>query len=207
MGLSRENRSQSSDRRGTAHERGQAFHLRLPDLFAAERPRTVRSAPPRSEEKPSRSTVAVEPVAQARQKLSHKRYRDGKQQVAGIIEDARARRRKLFGRLWIASVTLTALSIVALAIELIQGLHPGTATGDAIPVAADGGPIVRKSSSRSPRRVVPAVARKWSNESPGGGAADGSVQSALYTMEGDKKPNGVWLDGTINESDSETPNH
>ncbi len=67
--------------------------------------------------------IARDPIARAQSRLSEKRYQDGHQQVTGLIERMREKRRRLFDRLWIASIALTALSVVALAVELIQGMQ------------------------------------------------------------------------------------
>ena len=163
---------------------------------------------PHRERRPPRQAVAGNPTAKApaqsaRARLSEKRYQDGHQQVTGMIERMRERRRKLLGRLWVASIALTAFSIVALAIELIQGIHSPIATRAAISkgAKADASPnLARKTSTSAARPVSPVAAREWSNESPD----DQPVKSALYTTEDGPHSKGAWLDGLITDPDSDS---
>ena len=184
------------------------FHLRLPDVFADQKP---RAAP--VPERPPRPVVANDPTAKAHaqltssqltsSQLSEKRYQDGHQQVTGMIDRLRTRRRKLLGRLWVASIALTALSIMALAVELIPGMQSPIATRTAIPKvdkADTPRQLARKTSVPSARPVSPAVAREWSNERPD----DQPVKSALYTTEDGPQRKGAWLDGLITDPDSDS---
>ena len=195
----------AQDHRGSpAAAARRPFHLRLPDVFGDQKPQ----ATPGPQRRPPRQAVASAPTARApaqstRTQLSEKRYQDGHQQVTGMIERMRERRRKLLGRLWVASIALTALSIVALAIELIQGVQSPIATRAAIPKgdqADTSRSLARKTSSSPARPVSGAAAREWSNESPD----DQPVKSALYTTEDGPKPMGAWLDGLIIDPDSDS---
>src|SRR5258707_10887128 len=102
----------------------------------------------------------------------------------------REKRRRLFGRLWVASIALTALSIVALAVELIQGMQSPVPTRIATrsskknDTANKNDPfsknaplseyetgqkndvlrhVVRKPAASPERPVSTAAAREWSN--------------------------------------------
>ncbi len=131
-----------------------------------------------------------------------------------MIDRMRDKRRKLFGRLWIASVVLTAMSIIALAVEVIQGLSFTAATAESVPAAGDAGStrtVARKPSARSSRSVVPAEGQIATSDLSDAATDKNPVKSALYTTDGRGKPKGVWLDGTINDStvddtDSDKPN-
>ncbi|HEY2252790.1 MAG TPA: hypothetical protein VGH74_17075, partial [Planctomycetaceae bacterium] len=143
-------------------------------------------------------------VKPADPQLSQKRYQEGQQQVTGIIEGMREKRRKLFDRLWIASIALTALSVLALAVELIQGMQSPVPTRIAHPSAkraAAPRQLVNKASDSPERPVSAAAARTESNERQD----DQPVTSALYTIDEDgPQPPGVWLDGPIANPDSES---
>jgi hypothetical protein len=178
----------------------------LPDLFAEEKSQTT----PDAERRPPQQAVTYDPTARARAQLSERRYQNGHQQVTGMIERMRVRRRKLLDRLWVGSIALTALSIVALAVELIQGMQSPIATRVASRVgsrpvqkADTSRQVGRKTSAPPAQPVSTAAAREWSNELP----EDQPVKSALYTTEEGPKPKGVWLDGLITnpDSDSERP--
>ena len=190
------------------------FHLRLPDVLADQKPQATSSP----EVRPPRKAAAYDPTARVKAQLSEKRYQDGHQQVTGLIERLREKRRRLFDRLWIASIALTALSIVALAVELIQGMQSPVPTriaarGSKRSGAADTNEtgkkndalrhVVRKTYESPERPVSTAAAREWSNEMPD----DQPVKSALYTTDEGPKPKGVWLDGLIANPDpnSERP--
>jgi hypothetical protein len=136
--------------------------------------------------------------------LSQRRYQVGQQQVTSLIEGLRNSRRKMFDRLWIASIALTALSIVALAVELIQGTPSPNAKHAAIRDvnrADRPSSLAKTTAERRLQLVTPAVAREWSSETP----QEQQVQSAHYTTEDEPKHKGAWLDGWIAppESDSE----
>lgn len=205
------------------------FHLRLPDLFADEKPR----ATPGPERQPPRPAVVNDPTARARSqltdrqlpvarsntaqsnntrsngvqsaksRLSQKRFQEGQQHVAGMIERMREKRRKLFDRLWIASIALTALSVLALAVELIQGVQSPVPTRITHPSAkrtAAPRQLVKKASDSPVPPVSAAAARTEANERQD----DQPVTSALYTTEEDRpQPPNVWLDGPIANPDSE----
>src|SRR5258708_39126302 len=65
------------------------FHLRLPDVFADQKSDATRGPEPRS----TPQAVALDPIAKTQ--LSKKRYQDGHQQVTGLIERLREKRRRL----------------------------------------------------------------------------------------------------------------
>jgi hypothetical protein len=190
------------------------FHLRLPDVMADQK----TQAAPDSEVQLPRQPAPYDPIAKAKAQLSEKRYQDGHQQVTGLIDRLREKRRRLFDRLWIASIALTALSVVALAVELIQSMQsPVPARVATAPFKKndtvkqndtakkqDAPRQITNRTSPSPARTVsPVAAREWSNESPD----DQPVKSALYTTEEGPKPKGVWLDGLVPnpDPDSERP--
>jgi hypothetical protein len=187
------------------------FHLRLPDVFADQKPREAAGPELRSPRQPA----PYDPTARVKAQLSEKRYQDGHQQVTGLIERMREKRRRLFDRLWVASIALTALSIVALAVELIQGMqspvptrvakrpalnHNTVKSNDTIRQNDAERQVARKTAPLPARPVSPAAARESSNELPD----DQPVKSALYTTEESAKPKGVWLDGLIANPDSDT---
>lgn len=195
-----EKRAAQTHRGAPAARPGRPFHLRLPDVFADQKPRATPSPEPRS---PRQAVVACDPTAGVKAQVSEKRYQDGHQQVTGMIERMREKRRRLFDRLWVASIALTALSIVALAVELIQGLQSPVPVRVA-PVSArkkdTPRQFARKTATSPARPVSPAAAREWSNELPD----DQPVKSALYTTEDGPEPKGVWLDGLISDPDSDS---
>lgn len=224
-----EKRTAQAHRAATVATPRRPFHLCLPDVFAADKPRATRGPEPR----PKQPAVANDPTVRARSqlsnpqlpispirnsapstvaqsttvpstdsKLSQKRYHDGRQQVTGMLERMRENRRKLFDRLWVASIAVTALSVVVLAVEIIQGIQS--------PVAARvEHPTLKKTGSRSrlaqnpaaspSRPVSAAAARTWENETQN----EQPVTSALYTTEESPQPQGVWLDGPIANTDPE----
>lgn len=196
-------------RRATALRSQPPFQVRLPDLTPPRKPLPAPPAPEVTTSKPQIRPIAHDPVANARARISKKRYDEGHQNVTGLIDRMRDKRRKLFGRLWIASVVLTALSIVALAVEVIQGLSFTAATAESVP-ANDGAesthPVARKPAARSSSSVVHAEAQTSGYAQFDAEKGENQVKSALYTTEGAGKPKGVWLDGTINDNDSNTVN-
>jgi len=179
---------------------GQAWppsvHLCIPDLATEE---NSAGSGRRPEERHATASFR-DPIRAARSKLSEKRFRDGHQQVTTMIEDLRDRRRRQFRRLWIASLTLTAASVVALAIGLFQNMS--RADRDAI----------RRSESRArrnrshldrhtlpPPETIPARGNKSGER--------GSIESALYETPGRYETSGqgddgaAWFEGTIAEGE------
>lgn len=159
----------------------------------------------------SQAQRAIQPVthavATARARIRKQRYDDGHQHVTNMIDRMRDRRRRLFDRLWIASVVLTALSLVALIVEVIQSLNTHQSTAEIAPATSESAParpVARRSSHHPPRSVVPAGAQVLANELPEPVSGEYPVQSALYTTDGQLRPKGVWLDGTINDNDTDT---
>src|ERR1700730_15795628 len=115
------------------------FHLCIPDVSGEE---TLRL--PGALEKSLRLSPAPRnPIDAARAKLIEKRYREGHQHVTEMIEGLRDRRRRLFKRLWTASVVLTALSVVALAVEVIHKTDVFSSLGDT--VQTDGRSVIDSS--------------------------------------------------------------
>ncbi|MBI3861009.1 MAG: hypothetical protein HY290_03855 [Planctomycetia bacterium] len=179
------------------------FHLRLPDVSPERKPRKSARAAAGSE----RKETGPDPVARAKAQISRKRYDDGQQHVTGMIDRMRDRRRKLFGRLWVVSVVITALSIVALAVELIQDWNFKAAESVSAPRdPAPSRPLARKSSTRPRRPVTPAGGKVWTTELSDVPPGENPVKSALYTTEGSGKPKGVWLDGIISDDESDDSN-
>jgi hypothetical protein len=175
------------------------FHLCIPDVSGDER--LSVAAPP---EKPLPAPVALRnPIEAARNKLSEKRYRDGHQHVTDMIEGLRDKRRRLFKRLWTSSVVLTALSVVALAVELIHKAD-FSSLGDTVETngraAIDSSRHARSSATRPAPLTKPAAPQQWSNELP----AEPSVQSAVYETTGRVGQEGAWLEGKIADTETET---
>src|SRR5262249_50686986 len=125
MGMPVEQRPTVSPSRAPTAPSKPRFYLRLPDVLAESKPAATAARP--GEPAPVRN-----PVASARAKLSEKRFLDGHRQVTSMIEGLRDRRRRMFSRLWNASIVLTALSVVALAIELIQRTDVLRSFGDTV---------------------------------------------------------------------------
>src|SRR5262249_7930065 len=146
-----------------------SIHLCIPDLAAEENSAGTGQRP---QERRAPASFR-DPILDARSKLSEKRFRDGHQQVTTMIEDLRHSRRRQFHRLWIASLALTAASVVALAIGLFQNMN--RADRDAI----------RRSESRSRGRRSH-IDRRTQNPSetiPAQGNTSGergAIESALY---------------------------
>ena len=145
------------------------FHLRLPDVFVDRHgDRTLADGTRRANSPPVHDAVAS-----ARAKLSEKRFAEGHQQMAQMIATLRHRRQRFFRGLWSASVLLTALSVVALAVELLQRMDVLNPLGDPVrrrepeerwpgAEAPRGDPFeeARGESRRSPRMVEPAPGRQ-----------------------------------------------
>jgi hypothetical protein len=144
-------------------------------------------------------------IGAARAKLSEKRFLEGHRQVTGMIEDLRNRRRRLFKRLWAASILLTALSVVALAVELAQHTDVWKSFGDSAQTEDHAAPRpFPKAHEATPLKAIPAktgAPREWSNQLPD----EGSVESAIYETSQQYRDNGVWLKGTITDNETESP--
>jgi hypothetical protein len=144
-------------------------------------------------------------IGAARAKLSEKRFLEGHRQVTGMIEDLRNRRRRLFKRLWVASIVLTALSVVALAVELVQRTEVLKSFGDSAQTEDHAAPKpLQKVHEATPLKTTPAKSgapREWSNQLP----EDGTVESAIYETSQKNRDNGAWLGGTITDNESESP--
>jgi hypothetical protein len=176
------------------------FHLCIPDVSGDER---LPASGLR--EKPFDQPAAPRnPIDAARAKLSEKRYRDGHQHVTDMIEGLRDKRRRLFKRLWTASVVLTALSVVALAVELIHNADLFSSLGDTVETnghsAIDSSHRTRTGTARNALLKKPPAPRQWSYELP----ADAPVQSAAYETTGRAGQEGAWLAGKITDTDTET---
>jgi len=176
------------------------IYLRLPDVFAEEP--LLKTA---LHTVPSRRPNPSDSLGEARAKLSEKRFLDGHRQVTSMIEGLRNRRQRLFRHLWYASVTLTALSVVALAVEVVHRMDFLNSIGDtvetsdphesAVPSAA------RDTADGKAPRAKPGAPRAWSNALP----ADSSVESAVYEKVDGTLHQGAWLQGTIADQDSDRP--
>jgi hypothetical protein len=185
------------------------FQLSVPDLTPSRKPRPAVSAPASPQSASAGGPTENDPVAAARARVSQRRYDDGHQHVTSLIGRMRDRRRQLFGRLWIASVILTALSIIALVVEVIQNLNAPQATAEAELATVDAKavrPSTGRLASRSTRNVVPAEAQTLATDLPESVDGEQPVQPAHYTTDRPGKPQGVWLDGTIDDKDSENAN-
>ena len=200
MGMPVDHRPTDS-RRGAATASKPRFHLRLPDVSATVRP----AAPSPAEPRPASSAPVRDAIGAARAKLSEKRFLEGHRQVTGMIEDLRNRRRRVFKRLWAASIVLTALSVVALAVELVQRTELLKSYGDAAQTEDHSTPQpLQKVHEATPLKTTPAKSgapREWSNQLP----EDGTVESAIYETTQQFRDNGVWLKGTITENETESP--
>ncbi|HLJ09776.1 MAG TPA: hypothetical protein VKU82_01235 [Planctomycetaceae bacterium] len=134
-------------------------------------------------------------------KLSEKRFQDGHQQVTSMIEELRDKRRKVFRRLWIASVVLTGASVVALAVELVQRMNFTSATAEAIQADGDEESPRTASTSARARSARPGAEGKSRGRSREAEAYP--VRAAAYTSVSETDRNGAWLDGTISDNDSD----
>jgi hypothetical protein len=183
--------------RGTAPK--PRFHLRLPDVTAAAAPA------PRPEIAAQPTSAAHDPIAAARARLSEKRFLEGHRQVAGMIENFRNRRRRLFQRLWAGSIVLTALSVLALAVELVQRANLFKFVGDSAQVQEPSAPrALQKLHEAEPLQTTPAkpgAPREWPNRLP----EEGAVESAIYETSQQYRENGVWLKGTITDNETDSP--
>ncbi len=174
------------------------FHLRIPDVLAEQ---TSAARKPHAAAAP----LPRDAIAEARAKLSEKRILEGHRQVANLIAGARDRRRRLFGRLWAASILLTALSVVALAVEIIERLDFFNPVGDTVQIddakATDHfGSTPRTAPPRTTERKA-AAPREWSNQLP----QHGSVKSAVYETVAPGTREGARHPGTISEKDTDRP--
>jgi hypothetical protein len=178
------------------------FHLRIPDVYAEQASagpaaRTIVPAPPR------------DPIAEARARLNEKRILDGRRQVTSLIAGARDRRRKLFGRLWAASILLTALSVMALAVELVQRMDFLNSMGDTVQI--DDQKVSESARGKSPRAPVAEpgpkseAPREWSNQLPVEGPDSRPVQSAAYESARTGRDKAAWLSGAINDQETDSP--
>ncbi len=174
------------------------FHLRIPDVSAEP-----ASAAPQA--RPAAATLPRDPIAEARSKLSEKRILESQRQVSSLIAGARDRRRRLFGRLWAASILLTALSIVALAVELVQRMDFLNPVGDTVQIdnqKATEGPRGTPATATSGKpEAKPAAPREWSNQLP----QKGAVESAVYETDRSGRKEGAWLPGTISDNETDKP--
>jgi hypothetical protein len=183
--------------RGPAAPLRPPFHLRVPDVFAEQKSAPSADALP--------APPPRDPIAEARAKLSEKRILEGQQQVTSLIAGARDRRRRLFGRLWAASILLTALSVVALAVEIVERmdfLNPVTDTAQSdqhnVPENPRRAPATAPARRLEPKSEAP---REWSNQLP----QQDSVKSAVYETARPGSRDGAWLPGTISDNDTDNP--
>jgi hypothetical protein len=209
------------------------FHLRLPDVssyVSAEHtlPNGPEKSPPGSAEKPVTPPVEANgsrhctgpprgSLGDARAKLSEQeqRYADGQREVTGMIEELRGNRQRLFRRLWFASVLLTAASVVALGVEILQQTDILRYFDDTDSTAEPS--IVRASrtfrsagagQSTLERSDAPRV---WSNGLPGevsetaSSVEQATGQKPTIEQINHSERTGVWLPGTITEVDSDGP--
>lgn len=176
------------------------FYLRLPDVSAAQSAGQLQAEAPRHGVHPA----AHDAVAAARAKLSERRFDEGRQQMARMIDGLRNRRQRLFRGLWSASILLTALSIVALAVELLQRMDIFNSVGDAAYTEnPQSNEPARRRRETSPAKKLAEKAgapREWSNQLP-----DDSVRSAVYETTEARDRSGAWLPGTITDNDSDKP--
>lgn len=189
----------AGSRRGAPAAVKPRFHLRLPDVYADERvPAPRLHDPDRLTELPRDSS------GRARIRLSEERFREGHQQVTAMIEGLRGKRRRVLKRLWAASVALTALSVVALAVEVLGRMDLLSAFGDPVIQTADQAASESprpKSRPATPGKSLPNAPREWANKLPG----DGPVRSAVYETDAAAARQGAWLPGTITDNDSDNP--
>jgi hypothetical protein len=200
--MSVEQRSGAGRRVAPAAAPQPPFHLRIPDVYAEQVPvapaaRTVVPAPPR------------DPIVEARAILNEKRILEGHRQVTSLIAGARDQRRKFFGRLWAASILLTALSVVALAVELVQRMDFLNSMGDTMQIdeqkttaSPRGKPRGAPVAEPGPKSGAP---REWSNQLPAEGPNPGTVQSAGYEAARTGREKAAWLSGTISDNEHDSP--
>ena len=191
----------TDSRRGAEKAPKPRFHLRLPDVSAASAP----AVPLAKEPRPAPPGPVRDAIGAARAKLSEKRFLEGHRQVTGMIEDLRNRRRRLFKRLWVASILLTALSVVALAVELAQRTELWRSFGASAQTEDHSAPRpLPKVHEATPLKTIPAKSgapREWSNQLP----EEGTVESAIFETTQQYRDNGVWLKGTITDNETEGP--
>jgi hypothetical protein len=146
---------------------------------------------------------------------SEKRYAAGQREVAGMIEELRGKRQRLFRRLWFASVLLTAASVVALGVELLQRtdlLHYfGGSDSTAEPSVVGKSRKVRSVDAGKSQPDKSDAPRVWSNGLPGedpeksSGVEHVGGEKSVSEQIGHSERSGVWLPGTITDIDSEKP--
>src|SRR5262245_53483890 len=199
MGMPVQHRPTDS-RRGAGKAPKPRFNLRLPDVSAAPVPVVA----PATEAGPAPSAPVRDAIGVARAKLSEKRFLEGHRQVTGMIEDLRNRRRRLFKRLWAASILLTALSVVALTVELLQRTDLWKSFGESAQTEDHSAPRpLPKVHEATPLKAIPpksGAPREWSNQLP----EEGTVESAIFETSQQYRDNGVWLKGTITDNETES---
>ncbi len=126
-----------------------------------------------------------------------------------MIDKLRNRRQRLISTLWVASVALTALSVIVLAVELVHKSNYLNSAGDTIQTDEQiEAPRKKNAALPRPGRRMNAALRavhlpqEWTNSLP----ADKPVQTASYETAGHAGHEGAWLGGTITDSDSDRTN-
>lgn len=177
------------------------FRLRLPDVSVDSQP--VETSHP--VDPPEIAAAPRDPIAAARAKLSEKRFLDGHRQITNMIEKLRDKRRRLFRALWAASVGLTALSVIALAVEFVHRMDFLNSIGDTIQTDEPSesprtgrGRAPRKSPRPLPREQAAAPRDRADSLRRGN-----RVEPVVYETSGRADQGGVWLPGTITDSDSD----
>jgi len=136
-----------------------------------------------------------------------------------MIEGLRDKRQRLFRRLWTASVLLTAISVVALAVELLQktdilksftdsdSKEESTLMGRARKPRSKGEPNSLPTKLDSSHVWSNGLPTKIPTEVPAEAPVIEHVVSEKAVIEqiGHAERQGVWLPGTITENDSEGP--
>lgn len=179
------------------------FLLHVPDLSPKPEPKPAPAARIDPQKDPERTESTADQASPVRAQIRQKRYDDGQKHVAELIDRLREKRRRFFGRLWIASVVLTALSIVALAVELIQGFSVAARSPESNPAVSerDGSRATARTSPARSRKSSVSTARAWSNEAPDAAGNAKPIEPAAYKVEGQTQPRAAWLEGTISDGD------
>jgi hypothetical protein len=155
----------------------------------------------------------VRPLVSENSSDKEKRYAAGQREVTGMIEELRGKRQRVFRRLWVATVLLTAASAVALGVELLQKADLWSYLGGSEPsvVGKPGTPDgLQAGQSAGDKSDAPRV---WSNglpgdlrEIPAGAEQTGGVKPTIEQISYSERT-GVWLPGTITDADSDDPEH
>jgi hypothetical protein len=185
------------------------FHLRLPDVTPpkkVEPPATADAAKP---VRPIRQSDDSESDSKPAVRIGSRRSDEEHEPSAEARERMREKRRQLFGGLWVVSILLTVLSVFALVIEVVQYIGTSPDSFDSEIVQHDlrhQQHSAGNSAATEKRSIVRTSGQVLANAPPDGGDREQPVRPAMYTTDKkdktDRRP-GAWLDGTIEDDDSD----